>query len=140
MYAKMKRFVLFVVLLALVLATLVGCGGGASKNDLAVCDAYQQLVDSWPADSAQVHAAGSADEIFDAIADTGQALVAASQLADDPELADAAETVGENAVKFVEGNANLRERGFIPFFAEHLIGGSELSQICTEIGRPISLP
>lgn len=133
----MKRHVLFVLLVAL--ASLVGCGG-ASRNDLAVCDAYQQLVDSWPADSAAVDEAGSANEIYEAIEDAGQALVSASRSADNPDLADIGEAVGEATVKFIQLNDDARAIGFIPFFDESLIGGNELSQICEEIGRPVSLP
>lgn len=136
----MKRSALFPVLIALMLVALVGCSGGASENDLAVCAAYERLVQSWPADSAQVQASESADEIYDAIAAAGQALVDASRSADNPALATVAEVIGESAVRFVESNANLRAQGFVPFFEESLIGGSELSQICAEIGRPISLP
>ena len=133
----MRYRILFAGLVVLML--LAGCGG-ASKNDLAVCDAYQALVDSWPADSDAVTAAGSGAEIRAAVEEAGEALVTASQSAKNPELAEVGEIVGGNAAKFFELNADMVESGFIPFFAEYLIGGEELSQLCADIGRPISLP
>jgi hypothetical protein len=133
------------LLVALFLA--VGCGTLATptaepvaENDLAVCDAYQHLVDAWPVDSEAVHAAGSAQEIYQAIEAAGAALVTAGQSADDPELARVGESVGEAAVKFIQMDESARQVGFVPFFEESHIQGEALSSLCAEIGRPISLP
>ena len=111
-----------------------------SEDDLAVCDAYQHLVDAWPVDSEAVHAAGSAQEVYQAIEAAGAALVTAGQSADDPELARVGERVGEAAVKFIQMDESARQVGFVPFFEEAHIQGEALSSLCAEIGRPISLP
>ncbi|MBN1148973.1 MAG: hypothetical protein JXA78_17070 [Anaerolineales bacterium] len=111
-----------------------------SENDLAVCDAYQHLVDVWPADTEAVQAEGSAQEIYQAIEDAGAAVVAASQSADNPELARVGEAVGEAAVAFIQMDESARQIGFVPFFEESQIEGEALSQLCAEIGRSISLP
>jgi hypothetical protein len=111
-----------------------------SGSDLAVCDAYQHLVDVWPADSEAVQAAKSAQEIYEAIEDAGAELVITSQSADDPELARLGEAVGEAAVEHIQMDESARQIGFVPFFEESYIGGEVLSQLCAEMGRPISLP
>lgn len=134
-----KSAVIFIYLLALMTLTLAGCGG-TSAADKAVCDAYQHLVDAWPATSEEVKAASSVDEIYGNITDAGKALIAASEKADSPELAEAGKGVGENAAGFAEKNANLIKSGFVPFFSESLIDGSELSSLCEGIDIPIKLP
>jgi hypothetical protein len=125
--------------LVLIVLLLAGCGGAAA-SDVAVCDAYQQLVDVWPSNSEEVDAAGSRDEIWGAITDAGEALVTASEAADTAELGRAGQRVGEAAAGFVDRNASIVEQGFVPFFTEDLVAGSELSQLCEEIGEPITLP
>ena len=74
-----------VVLVGLMLA---GCGG-PSESDLAVCDAYQHLVDVWPANSEQVQAASSAQEIWNTVTDAGEALKTISETANSNELKEA---------------------------------------------------
>ena len=78
----------FVFMVALVGFLLTGCGG-TSESDLAVCDAYQHLVDVWPANSEQVQAASSAQEIWNAVTDTGEALKTTSETANSNELKEA---------------------------------------------------
>jgi hypothetical protein len=134
-----KSVLISILYIALIALLLAGCGG-TSAADKAVCDAYQQLVDAWPATSEEVKAATSVDEIYGKIADAGKALIAASEKADTPDLAAAGKRVGENAAGFAEKNANLIKSGFVPFFAENLIDGSELSQLCQGIESPIKLP
>ncbi len=111
-----------------------------SANDLAVCDAYQQLIDAWPVDSAAVNAAGSAQDIYLAIEEAGAALVDAGKSADDPDLGQIGENVGNAAVRAIELNEEARQIGFVPFFDESWIGGEALSQLCLQIGKPISQP
>ncbi len=153
-----KRFIaraccLSVVLVSTVACNLVEAGPTAtptlvptptaepvSENDLAVCDAYQHLVDVWPADSEAVQAAGSAQEIYQAIEDAGVALATASQSADNPELARVGEGVGEAAVESIQMDETAQQIGFVPFFEESHIEGEALSQLCAEMGRPVSLP
>jgi CRISPR/Cas system-associated exonuclease Cas4 (RecB family) len=125
--------------LALIVLLLAGCGGAAA-SDIAVCDTYQHLVDVWPSNSEEVKAASSADEIWGAITDAGEALVTASEAADTAELREAGQQVGEAAAGFADSNANLVKQGFVPFFAEDLVDGSDLGLLCESIGRPITLP
>ena len=118
---------------------LAGCGG-TSAADKAVCDAYQQLVDVWPANSEEVKAAGVVGEIYGKITDAGKALIAASEKADTPALAVEGKRVGEYVAGFADKNANIIKAGFVPFFAEKLVGGRELSLLCEGIEIPIKLP
>ena len=111
-----------------------------SENDLAVCDAYQDLVNAWPADSPAVKAAGSAQDIYLAIEETGAALAAAGRSADSSELGEAGVAVGNAAVKDIEMDETAREIGFVPYFDESRIGGKLLSNLCSELGKPISYP
>ena len=111
-----------------------------SANDLAVCDAYQRLVNAWPADTPAVQAAGSAQDIYSAIEEAGATLSTAGLSADDPELGQVGEKVGNAAVRAVQYTEELREIGWIDFFDESLIGGEALSQLCLEMGRPVSQP
>ena len=134
---------LSVVLVSTLACNLVETGPTtepASENDLAVCDAYQHLVDVWPADSEAVRSAGSAQEIYQAVEDAGVALSTAGLSADDPELGQVGERVGNAAVQAIQYSDELREIGWIDFFDESLIGGEALSQLCLEMGRPDSLP
>ena len=111
-----------------------------SENDLAVCEAYQNLVNAWPDDSPAVKAAGSAQDIYLAIEETGAELATAGHSADNPELGQAGVNVGNAALRNIEMDEAAREIGFVPFFDETLIGGGLLSQLCLEMGRPISRP
>ena len=111
-----------------------------SANDLAVCDAYQRLVNAWPADTQAVQAAGSAQDIYSAIEEAGATLSTAGLSADDPELGQVGEKVGNAAVQAIQYPEELREIGWIDFFDESLIGGEALSQLCLEMGRPVSQP
>ena len=137
-----KRALHYTLSLVLFVLILAGCGGssGPSESDCAVCDAYQHLVDVWPSNSEEVDAAGSADEIYEAITDAGEALVLASEAADTTELREEGRLVGEWAASFADRNASLVEQGAVVFFFEDLVGGGELSQLCEEIGEPITLP
>jgi hypothetical protein len=147
---KEKKLLRQVMGLVLVSAFIPACGLSRSAptstpetvsgNDLAVCDAYQHLVDVWPADSEAVQAAKSAQEIYEAIEDAGAELTITSQSADDPELARLGEAVGEAAVEQIQMDESARRIGFVPFFDESMIGGEALSQLCADMGRPISLP
>jgi len=126
-----------VVLVGLMLA---GCGG-PSESDLAVCDAYQNLIDAWPANSEQVKAADSAQEIWNAVTDAGEALITTSELADTVELKEAGQQAGEMAVRFFSDNSSkIINQGFIPFFSETFVGGGELRQLCKEVGNPVTVP
>lgn len=135
-----RRVLRYASVLMLVVLVLAGCGG-ASSSDVAVCDAYQDLVDAWPASAEEVDEASSAEEIWGPIEDAGEGLVEASEAADTPELAEAGRRVGEAAAGYYSDTESTAiAQGFIPFFTEDLIGGSELSALCEEIGRPITLP
>jgi len=133
----MKQVEIIFVLIVLVI--LSGCGG-VSANDKAVCEAYQALVDVWPADSADVEAADSPDEVWEAVTSAGLVLIAASEAAETAELGAAGKLTGEAAASFTDRNKSLVERGFIPFFNEEIIAGSGLSQLCEQIGTPVTLP
>ena len=111
-----------------------------SENDLAVCDAYQNLVNAWPADAEAVHAAGSAQDIYLAIEEAGAALAAAGHSADNSELGQVGVDVGNAAVRDIKMDETAREVGFVPFFDADRIGGELLSRLCLEMGRPISQP
>jgi len=111
-----------------------------SDNDLAVCDAYQNLVNAWPDDSPATKAAGSAQDIYLAIEETGAALATAGHSADNPELGQVGVEVGNAALRVIEMDEVAREIGFVPFFDETMIGGELLSQLCLEMGRLISQP
>ena len=134
-----KRSLQFIPVILLIALLLTGCGG-TSAADIAVCDAYQQLVDAWPANSAEVDAAGSSDEVWEAITDAGDALITVSKAAEGPELGQAGQRVGETVSNFINSNSNIIAQGFVPFFNENFVGGSELGQLCEEIGEPITLP
>jgi len=111
-----------------------------SGNDLAVCDSYQNLVNAWPGDSPAMKAAGSAQDIYLAIEESGSELATAGQSADNPELSQVGVRVGNAAVRAIEMDEAARQIGFVPFFDEKLIRGEMLSQLCLELGRPISIP
>ena len=106
----------------------------ASVSDVAVCDAYQQLVDVWPSNSEEVDAVDSADNLWRAITDAGDALVTASEAADTAELGQAGQRLGEMAAGFVVRNPSIVEQGFVPFYNKD----PELSQLCEGIGEPIT--
>ena len=108
----------------------------AAASDVPVCDAYQQLVDVWPSNSEEVDAVDSADNLWRAITDAGEALVTASEAADTAELGQAGQRVGEMAAGFVDLNPSIVEQGFVPFWKQD----PELSQLCEGIGEPITLP
>jgi hypothetical protein len=135
----MNRKINFIVVFQLVLILVTACGG-VPEQDQAVCQAYQDLIDAWPADSAEVQAAESAEAIFDSITVAGEALIVASQAANDPDIRDAGQFVGEAAASFAERNDSLVARGFVPFFSESLVGGEELTSLCEQIEVPVSLP
>ena len=130
----------FVFMVALVGFLLTGCGG-PSESDLAVCDAYQQLVDVWPVNSEEVQAVSSAQEIWDAVTDAGEALMTTSKMAESDKLKEAGKKAGELAVRFfTENSSKIINQGFIPFFNESFVEGSELSRLCEEIGNPVVMP
>jgi len=108
----------------------------AVASDVAVCDAYQQLVEVWPSNSEEVDAVDSPDNLWRAITDAGEALVTASEAADTAELGQAGQRVGEMAAGFVDRNPSIVEQGFVPFYNQD----PELSQLCEGIGEPITLP
>lgn len=83
---------------------------------------------------------GSVEEFCEVLAEAGETLVAVSKDANTPELEEAGQRVGEAAASFADRNASLVEQGFVPFFEESLVGGSELRLLCEEIGRPVTLP
>jgi hypothetical protein len=135
-----RRTLQFAFCVGLVGLLLTGCGG-PSEFDLAVCDAYQNLIDAWPANSEEVQAANSAEEIWNAVTDAGEALVTASELAESGELKEAGRQAGEKAVRFFTDNSSkIINQGFIPFFSESFVGGGELSRLCEEIGNPVTVP
>jgi len=125
------------VLLALVMSA---CGGSGAE-DAAVCEAYQGLVETWPANSEEVQAAGTAMDIWDAVAVEGNALMAAAESAGNAELREAGLAVGEWAANYYENNKDYAVGdGFVPFFNEgQTPGGDVISTICEEIGTPITL-
>lgn len=135
----LKSFFARTFILSLVLVTIVACEQ-VSENDLAVCDAYQNLVNAWPADSPAVVAAGSAQDIYLAIEEAGAALATAGQSADNPELGQVGIEVGNATLRFIEVNEDVVNKGFVVFFGEGRIGGELLSQLCLEMGRSISQP
>jgi len=124
---------------ALAAVLLAACGGAGS--DAAVCEAYQNLADTWPSNSEEVQAAGSATEIWDAVSDTGAALIAAAESAGREDLREAGLQVGDWAANYYENNKDYAVGdGFIPFFNESQTpGGSVISSICAEIGSPVTL-
>ena len=142
-----KNFITRALLLSLVLVAIVACNSTeagptamptpttepVSANDLAVCDAYQNLVNAWPADTSAVQAAGPAQDIYLAIEEAGAALATAGLSADDPELGQVGEKVGNAAVRAIELTEELRAIGWIDFFDESRIGGDALSQLCFEL-------
>jgi hypothetical protein len=122
--------------LALMALLLAGCGGSSSP-DAAVCEAYQRLVDVWPSNSEEVAAYDSPDELWGAITDAGEALVKASEAAETAELGQAGERVGEWAATYTDTARSIVEKGFVPLFTEDSLM-RELSQLCEEIGEPIT--
>jgi hypothetical protein len=135
----MNQKIIFTQVLIAILIVLTGCGGTSGK-DKAVCNTYQTLVDTWPADSETVQSAESAEAVFDKITAMGESLITVSESAKTTELGEAGISVGEAASTFAEKNAKLIKQGFVPFFSESLIGGKRLSQLCEEIGVPIEIP
>jgi len=135
----MKKKIVIAQFLTVVLIVLTACAR-TSEEDIAVCNIYQDLVDTWPADSEAIQAAESIDAIFENITAVGKSLIAVSESANTLELGEAGKAVGEAVSKFAEANAGLIEQGFVPFFDESLIGGETLSQLCEEIGIPIAIP
>ncbi|MGD1995583.1 MAG: hypothetical protein PVH62_02310 [Anaerolineae bacterium] len=123
-------------LLALLITLAAGCAG-PSRNDAAVSDAYDQLVDVWPSGSGigiDCNVTGcSAAEIYEEIMDASEVLVEAGEDADTPELGEAGQQVGQAAASFAAENAILFEQALVPFFDESAVGGDELSQMCEEI-------
>ena len=136
---KGERVLQYTCSLVLIVLLLAGCGGVAA-SDVAVCKAYQDLVDVWPSTSEEVKAASSADEIWGSITDAGEALVTAGKAASTVELREAGQHVGQVAVDFPEKNAKVVKQGFVPFFSEELVDGSELGLLCKGIEMPITLP
>jgi len=110
--------------LTLILLLLTGCGGApvtptpeiVSASDVAVCDAYQQLVDAWPTETSEIPAGVSADELWEAITNAVETLVTASEAADTAELGEAGQQLGEIVARDVDFmSAPVIELGFIPF-------------------------
>jgi hypothetical protein len=133
---------IFVLFLAGLLLT--GCAGGIANKpnkDIAVCDAYQQLIDVWPNPNNRQEKS-SADKIWGAITDAGNALVSASKDADTTDFRETGQMVGEKAVDFRKNNFSSDQiaMGFIPYFDEQLIYGEKLSSLCKSIGRPVTIP
>jgi hypothetical protein len=134
-----SRPVQYTLGLILVFSLLAGCGGVA-QSDITVCENYQKLVDVWPSNAEDVETAGPATEIWENITDAGEALILASESAATAELGEVGQRVGEAAVSFPEINESLVKQGFIPFFKETFVSGSELSLMCKEIDSTITLP
>ena len=134
-----ERALKYTFSLVLIVLLLAGCGGVAA-TDIAVCDAYQYLADVWPSNSEEVSAVSSTNELWGSITEAGEALVSASKAADTEELSEAGQRAGEAAAGFAGRNANLVNQGFVPFFTEALVDGSDLGLLCESIGKPITLP
>ncbi|MBN2556674.1 MAG: hypothetical protein JXA97_12105 [Anaerolineales bacterium] len=135
-----KKSMMCLTATALAAVLLAACGGTGAA-DAAVCEAYQVLTDTWPSNSEEVQAAASAMDIWDAVSDTGAALIAAAESAGREDLREAGLQVGEWAANYYENNKDYAVGdGFIPFFNENQTpGGSVISSICEEIGTPITL-
>lgn len=127
-------------LLFLLTTVLLTACGGPSQADLAVCDAYQALVDVWPSNSDEVSAADTAIDIWSRVAAAGVDLAAAAESAGIDELRQAAMEVGDWADSYFEDNQdNAIGQGFIPFFNESQTpGGETISAQCEELGSPIN--
>jgi hypothetical protein len=127
-------------LLFVLAALLLTACGGSSAADIAVCEAYQALVDAWPSDSDDVGANETALDIWSAVSAAGTALADAAESAGNDELREAGLEVGHWADSYFEDNQdNAIGQGFIPFFNESRTpGGETISAQCEGIGNPIT--
>ena len=121
-------------------AILLTACSGSSAADIAVCQAYQGLVDAWPSSSDELDQFGSATEFWNAVSTAGEALVATAESADSDELQEASLEVGQWASTYYEDNRDsVIGQGFIPYYDEnHTPGGGTISSNCEEIGTPIT--
>ncbi|MGD8604326.1 MAG: hypothetical protein PVF49_07125 [Anaerolineales bacterium] len=128
------------LILCLLMAALLTACGGSSEADLAVCDAYQVLADTWPSNPDEVTEDDTAIEIWSAVSSAATALTEAAENADNEELREAALEVGDWADSYFEDNQDSAiGQGFIPFFMESLTpGGDIIAAQCEELGSPIT--
>jgi hypothetical protein len=128
-----------ILLFLLITASLSACGG-PSEADLAVCDAYQSLVDAWPSDGDDIGANELATDIWTRVSVAAEDLLEAAEGAGIDELRQAALNAGDWADSYFEDNQdNAIGQGFIPFFNEsHIPGGETISAQCEAIGSTIT--